>query len=199
MQQKTILILAALTIITGILGFVAINSRKPATVDTTPSPTPQQQIEPTQPVVEKSTKIYFEPSSLSKDATTLRYAADLMVDSGTNTLMAIQTDITFDPQVVSDVRITQPESNFFFGSTDSYIVLSDDIDTTKGTIFYSVGIVPRANAKSGVGSIARLTFTISDTSKVTGDVFTVQKTSKATDRLSNKQSVVQEVGSLTLQ
>ena len=88
------------------------------------------------------------------------YSANIDVDSSSDKLTAVQIELKYDPQVLTQVDITP--GNFF----QNPVVLLKRIDGVNGTVSYALGVT--GDAVSGKGVVAKLEFSqapapISDT------------------------------------
>jgi len=94
-----------------------------------------------------------------------------VVRSGNNRITAVQLEMTFDPELVTDITLEPAsESTSFFDPSSP--VLFNKTDYANGRISYAVGISPNKAAKTGTGVLVHLTFklkpnTASSSSQIT--------------------------------
>lgn len=140
MSKRTLALIIILVVITGVLVALAVTpEKKPVTPSIIPTPTPAAQ-----------TALAFSPNPLtiaSPSAT-----VDVLVDTQTNPVTAVQLELSYDPKVITSVDV-QPGS-FFTNPAE----LLKTIDTKEGKISYALGILPSDNPKKGQGVVATITF-----------------------------------------
>lgn len=148
-MKKTIFLLLFLFILAGGLVFLYNNSGKimntnvtvaPPLVSPEPSPTPSLQ-----------TTLSFSPSPLVIASPSGTLA--ISIDTGTNNVNAVQIELSFDPNQITNLAITQ--GTFF----ESASPLLNKIDLKNGKASYVLAITPSGPAQSGKGTIATLSFT----------------------------------------
>lgn len=83
-----------------------------------------------------------------------KYLLPILVKTGTNKITAVQLEMAFDPNVLTNIDIKP--SNFLEGP----IILINEINSRSGRISYALGIAPSASesGKQGEGTLATLTF-----------------------------------------
>lgn len=143
MSQKTVGLIIALILVTGILVYTAVAPKQPAPA--TPSTTT-----PTTPAVLAQTTLALSPSLLSLSSNS--GSLNVVIDSGSNKITAVQLELSYDPKMLSAVDITP---GAFF---DKPVTLIKTIDDKNGKISYALGIAPTGLAKSGQGAVATITF-----------------------------------------
>lgn len=150
MSKRTLLLILALLVLTGVLLVVALSSNSPQTPpQVTPSPANRVGETGPTPVVQTELSISPNPATV-----TARTPSTLNVDiaTGGNKVTAVQLEMTFDPTVLTKMAIAQ--GDFFVNP----IVLLNKVDAKKGTITFALGIPPTGEAKSGTGVAATLSF-----------------------------------------
>lgn len=113
-------------------------------VTQTQKPQIQQQV-----IAETSLSFSPKPYNLASASGSLA----ITVATGSNKVTAAQLEISYDPTKLSNIALTP--GTFFTNP----LVLLQNIDKKAGKIFYAIAIQPTAQAKSGTGTLATLTFT----------------------------------------
>lgn len=151
MPRKTTILIVILAIITGVLIFIAVKSdtlkdtlTKPAAI--TPSPVS------TQPYATLS----FSTASLDISALSGTQTVDIIINSNNMPVAGAQVELTYDPKIFTNVKLT-PSPLPFFGK-DS-MVLINSVDSAQGRISYAAGISVDGQEKIGQGTLVRLSFT----------------------------------------
>src|SRR5438876_502062 len=104
MPKKTTLLILILTVVTGALIYLAVQSDKNAQkIQQTIKP-PIIKTTPAVHVVEKTATVYFSVSSVNA-TTSVPVSVDLMVNSGKSSITGVQVELTFDPKVLTNVSI----------------------------------------------------------------------------------------------
>ncbi len=146
MSKKTIALIIILLLITVGLLYLALApktqnvSLAPPAPTTVPSPTPVAQ-----------TVLSFSPNSLI--VASQSGSLDLTIDTGENSVTAVQVELAFDPGALSDIAITD---GTFFKQASS---LLKNIDAKNGKISYILAIPPEGLPQKGKGSVATISFT----------------------------------------
>jgi len=78
---------------------------------------------------------------------------DVNIDASTNKVTAVQLELTYDPTVLTNVKVT---SGPLFPNP---AVLINKNDTKTGRITYAFGITPNGKTVQGTGSVATISFT----------------------------------------
>lgn len=118
---------------------------------------PGAQITPV-PTIEKTASITFSPSTLNLAASTSG-SVEVMVTTGKNPITGAQAQITYDPTVITNVKLTAPNgANSLMGAVGTYTNLFTD--NKPGTLTFAVAINPSSPEVSGTGSIGTITFTV---------------------------------------
>lgn len=155
MNQRTLFLIIFLGFLTlGLVSF-AIFSEKEKQEAPLPTPGPMQTASIT-PV--PASAVLSLQISTPKAENTSKTGVDVWLDSGINSISAIQLEIQYDPNVLSNVAIEQyigPDS--FFGSIQT-VSLIDQINPQLGRISYALGISFGVKAPVGKGKIATISF-----------------------------------------
>jgi len=80
------------------------------------------------------------------------YSSDVVIASGNNKTTAVQLELSYDPQVLTNVDI---KTGPFFTTP---VVLLKKIDAVNGQISYALGINSTQKATNGNGVVATITF-----------------------------------------
>jgi hypothetical protein len=142
MKRTTILILI-LVLVAALLVIVAIQpsqvKNKPVLV------TPK--LQPT-PVADSTLYISPNPIQMATDSA----QAEVFINSGRNSVTAVQLEIAYDPNILTNFTI-QP-GNFL----PSPMVLLNKIDQKNGRITLALGLAPAAEPVKGTGLVATISF-----------------------------------------
>jgi len=76
----------------------------------------------------------------------------VVVNAGTRNITGVQLVLSYDPRILSDVRIKR--GTYFVNPFE----LLNIIDKTKGTITYTIGISPKGTSQGGKGIVAQITY-----------------------------------------
>jgi hypothetical protein len=138
--NKTPLLIIILAILTGILLIVALSPKAivPITrTDQNKSATPAE------------TTLSFGKAT----STGSQDSVDVIVNTGKATATAVQLEMTFDPKLISNIKI-EP-GNY----TKNWGVLLNKVDYPNGRITYALGVPLSGGSVKGTGSVANITFT----------------------------------------
>jgi hypothetical protein len=158
MPKKTTILIVILALITGVLIFLAVRNEQTqefvnnALNNSTPTPT---EIAP-------YTTLGFSISELNATASTTPQTVDVVdvvVDTNGNPMAGIQLEMSYDPEILTNMKINKPAVPFL---GDDSAVLINKIDPVAGRISYAVGINVSGEEKTGKGVIATLSFTINN-------------------------------------
>ncbi len=120
----------------------------PGTTTQTPTPT-----------VAKTASVTFSPSTLSLNPASNSGTVDIIVDTGNSPITGAQIEITYDPEVITNVEVQDPEaSNSLLGTPGSYTNLFTDV-TTPGKIVFARAISLSGQEANGTGSVGKISFT----------------------------------------
>lgn len=152
MPKKTTILIVILTLITGLLIFLAVRSDQTQkfvndTLNQNPSPT---QITP-------YASLAFSQNPLVLPTGTTNGSVDIVIDTGGKPVAGAQIELTYNPNFFSSISLDAPQSPFFGkGQT----VLINRIDSEQGRISFAAGISPTDEEKTGKGTVVTLNFTI---------------------------------------
>ena len=107
--------------------------------------------------VRKDTDIFFSPSKI-KLTVNDPISVDVVVNTRSNKLTAVQLELLFDPSHITDVFLQEPHQSSLFVPSD-YVVLFKEVDKKNGRIRYAIGVKPGNEARSGEGSVLHLIVT----------------------------------------
>ncbi len=159
LPRNTLILIAVLITIAVFLLAIAISMSggKRAVTVTNTSVTPTI-------AVEKTASVSFSPASLDLSSTgTSSAVIDIMASSGKTPVTGVQVEITYDPAVVSNVKMLPPNVNeSLFGDSSSYITLFTD-SKTPGSFVYALAINLDGTPKSGAGSVGKISFNVNRT------------------------------------
>lgn len=147
MSKRTLVLIIVLVLITaGLLTLAFV----PFSKNNQSSPTATT---PSLPAVEKTVVLSLTPDIIQVSPASTQSAAAVTIQTGSNKVTAVQLELSYDPQVLTNVKVTPgtffPNANIFFNT----------IDTTNGKISYAIGVSPSDPAVSGDGEVATITFT----------------------------------------
>ncbi len=115
------------------------------------------------PTVAKTASIVFSPEVLSLTPASTSGTVDIIVDTGNSPITGAQVEITYDPTVITNVEIEDPDaSNSLLGTPGTYTNLFTDI-TTPGKIVFARAIGLSGQEVNGTGSIGKISFTLAPT------------------------------------
>lgn len=149
MSKKTLILIITLTAVASLLIAVALLPKKKAVTPPPPPPT-SSAAQTTEPTVTPETTLTLSPNLSTS-------SVDVNINTGTNNVTAVQLELTYDPQLLTDVDISAPskEVSFFKNS----ITLIKKIDQEKGKIIFAIGISPTGAPVKGSGIVAVVKFT----------------------------------------
>src|SRR5205085_1660572 len=90
------------------------------------------------------------------------YATDITVNTDVNTITGVQIEASYDPNVLTNVRITP--GPFF---TNPNVINPNPINKTDGKISYIIAIQPEGRPVQGQGVVATIHYTVSPTATAT--------------------------------
>jgi hypothetical protein len=153
MPRKTTILILILAAVTGLLLFLAVTEGRK------PQPPKQETAVPVKEPVQKTARVFFSPQNidLSSGAATPASTVDLLIDTGGQEIVGVQIEIQYDPQSLSNLRLTPAlDQVSFFGP--SAVVLFNEANPATGRISYAVAISPNEQAKTGIGKVAAVSF-----------------------------------------
>jgi hypothetical protein len=154
MPKKTTILIVILALITGILIFLAVRSDKTQNFINDNF----QKATPTVAVVKPYANLSFSPPVVSLANGQVNQTVNITLDTAGKPVSAAQVELTYDPKVITNVKLNPPQINPLFGPNP--VVLINSVDPSQGRISYAVGISASDDEKVGNGAIATLTFTI---------------------------------------
>lgn len=156
MSKRTLILIGLLIIIT--TGLVLIALYSPYSPPVSPS---TSTIVPTVTVPVEQTILSFDDpfmatesavqNSASNAAGTV-YSLPLVISTGKNAVTAVQVELGFDPEVLTNVTV---DNGSFFNNP---LTLLNDVDEKTGKISYAVGISPQDSGLRGEGIVAIINF-----------------------------------------
>jgi hypothetical protein len=140
MPRRTLILIVLLVLVTAALLVVALLPalKLPSTTPKAPPPLTYAQ----------TTLSLSKPVSLGLNS----YSSDVVIASGNNKTTAVQLELSYDPQVLTNVDI---KTGPFFTTP---VVLLKKIDAVNGQISYALGINSTQKATNGNGVVATITF-----------------------------------------
>lgn len=149
--NKTMLLVAGLVILTGVLLAISLSSKK---ISSIPTLTREQETD----FAHTSLSISEEPRVSSLSGT---YEVDVNIDSSDNKITGAQLELSYDPKVLTKVEI---EPGDFLPNP---VVILKKIDAQNGKISYVIGSQLGENGVKGTGAIAVITFSKTDNQETT--------------------------------
>lgn len=150
MPKKTLALISGLVLVTVVLFIVALNANKQQTQQS-PTPTPMAQQSPV-PTVPAHSVLSLSPNPLNV-LPGQQGTAQVMIDTSDNAVTAVQLEIEYDPQVISNVQAT-PGVAF-----QNPVVLINKNNPQEGRLTYAIGITPNRPTIQGSVPVASITFT----------------------------------------
>lgn len=147
-----LLIITILLLITAVLIFAAVTTKRENLPGAVPSPS-----------IEPYALLSFSPEilNITDSSASATQTVDIVLDTNGKGAFGAQIELQYDPQVITNVKLTTP-NNPFFGTSSAELI--NIISQEEGRATYAIGISPNENEKKGVGAIATLSFTV-DTSR----------------------------------
>ncbi len=151
MPRKTLALISGLVLVTLVLFIVALRSNNNPAPEAPPSPPPstQTQISPTVPA---HSVLTLSPNPLTVTAGK-QGSAEVNIDTSDNEVTAIQLEIAYDPNFISNVKVT-PGALF-----ENPVLLINKNNVQEGRYTYAFGIMPNRPTIKGIGPVATITFT----------------------------------------
>ncbi len=151
MPRKTLALISGLVLVTVILFVIALRAgQEQKAPPATPQPTAAAQN--VAPVVPAHTVLALAPNPLTVGPGQ-QGTAEVTIDTSDNDVTAVQLEIGYDPNVLSNVKVTAGTL------IQNPAVLIDKNDPAAGRYTYAFGITPNAQPIKGTGSVATITFT----------------------------------------
>lgn len=101
--------------------------------------------------------LYFAPSSLNYSSTTTPLQTELMINSGNNDISEIHAELKYNPNAISQVKVTVPDQ-MFLGDRENFSILFNDVNPILGRISLAIKVKPNGVPKQGIGSFANISF-----------------------------------------
>ena len=98
------------------------------------------------------TVLSFGAPVIANAVSPVGYSIPIEISTGENKVTAVQLELQYDPQVLTDVTVVP---NQFFSNPD---ILLNQIDTKTGRISYALGVGLTAQGVSGKGIVANILF-----------------------------------------
>lgn len=149
MSKRTLTLILGLALVAGVLLVIAFNpaNNQPKNLQTTaPSPAAS-------PAVPADSMLSLNPNPVTVSSSSA--TVDVVADTGSNSITAVQFELSYDPTMVTAVDIAPQAAGAFFQNP---LVLLKTIDTKAGKISFAMGIPPTEAAKKGTGTVATITF-----------------------------------------
>lgn len=184
MSKKTLALIIFLFLVTcGLLYFALKTPPYQRPTSLIPTPTPLS--------VNAHTLLTLSPASASESSKIAQYTLAVGIDSGGNAVNAVQLEIAYDPQALTNVVVT-PGKFFLQPNT-----LVNAVNTTDGRISYALTEQIDLPGKLGTGTVAYISFNISPTfTDKTTPISFLPKTAVAADKI--LESVLKKATGYTL-
>lgn len=193
MPKKTTILIVILAIITGLLILLAVRNDNTLTLLNQKDTNPSASASPTQ--MPSYATLSFSPPVLDVSAAqSNQQTAIIIIDSHGKPISAAQVELSYNPQVISNVTLL-PAQVPFFG--DDQFVAINSVDATQGRISYAVGIPPQNQEKVGSGNLFTLKFTVNKSSGISSTQIEILSKSAVTT-LSTRGSVLQSTTPLQI-
>lgn len=183
MAKKTLVLIGVLIVIVTILLYFALKPQDRIKQTAVVTPTKSQQL-PTS--IPGTTLLSFSPSILTV-STGSTYSAEIAIDSVDNMVTAVQLDLDYNPNVLTDVSVK--DGNFF----TSPQLFANEVEN--GNILYAAGTF--SNGVKGKGTIATITFKVLPTLTAQTEIVFTPKTQVTAEK--SLESVLKNKTNLTLQ
>ena len=162
MSVKTVVLIVILALVAVVLVFLALPNKQ---TNLFPKTTKQ--------VVNPADTTLSIEKAMQVSGTT--YSSVVSIDTGKNNVNAVQLELVYDPNVVTNVKVTP--LNFLTQPVE----LLNKIDSKNGRISYALGVAPGQERVNGKGNLAKITYTITQSSVSTSFNF-LPKTDVAGDQ-----------------
>lgn len=191
MPKRTLLLIVLLSITTLFLVYIALN-RIPTPIQKLPV---NQQVVPTTVPIMKNALLYFDPETVQTKRSVSK-SADILINASEHKVNVVQLELSYDPEILTNVSINPPSNFSFFGEPFSYIILFKEVDVKNGKINYAIGVSATSSPKTGVGKVATVTFNLKAGQLNPTQIKFLDKTSVAQD--GTRESVLKEAKPLTI-
>ena len=159
---KTVVLIVVLALIATVLVFIALPKNQK---DLLPKLINKEAVNPA------DTTLAISDAQKNEDTT---YSSIVSIDTGKNNVNAVQIELIYDPNAISNVKVTPMD---FF---PEYVELLNNVDNKNGRISYALAVAPGQERTKGAGDIAKITYTINQSSVSTSFNF-LPKTDVAGD------------------
>lgn len=146
MSKRTLFLIFALFIITSVLLIITLYNPS-----SSPKPTAPTIMAPKE-AIEQTVLSFGLPVATSSSTQTLNYSVPINITTGSNKVTAVQLEMQYDPQVLTNVSITP---GAFFKNQE---ILLNQTDAKTGRITYAFGVGLQDEGIMGQGVVAILTF-----------------------------------------
>lgn len=173
MNKKTLILIIVLALVTGILMFLAITNDKRRTGESPIGISPTAE-----PSMAPYANLSFSADTL--DLTTSNStteSVDVIIDTKGKPVFGAQIELKYDPEVITDVVITNPAGSFFGANADVKI---NSVDEQLGRVSYGIALSQQADEKSGTGVVIRLNFKVNKDSGAESSTITFLPKSQVT-------------------
>lgn len=155
MNRRTTALIIILSLVSALLIFLAFTPQKPKTKTYAPVKKPTITARP----VEKIATVFFSQREITAHKNTPT-TIDFMVDTHGKPITGVQIELLFNPRQISQVKLSAPLPDSFFGKQSDYIILFSEVNPLVGKASYAIAVLPTKESKSGAGVIGRLTFSL---------------------------------------
>lgn len=149
MSKRTFTLIFTLFTVAVVLVMIAVYN--PSSYDSSATPTPTEK-----PESLAQTELRFGILSsfqiASSSGAKIVYSIPITISANKNKITAVQLEISYDPQVLTQISLTP--GTFF----QKPVSLLNEKNENNGRISYAIGIEPNASGIEGVGVVATLTF-----------------------------------------
>jgi len=160
MSKPTLILIIILFLFTGGLLILALNKSlykptqiiQPPTPSIKPLPTSNVAVAESDSAVAETSLLFGSLEIASSSGKPKTYSLPIIINTGTNKVTAVQLELSFDPNILTNVNITP--STFFKNPN----VIINKINTDIGRISYALTKNASESARQEAGTIATLTF-----------------------------------------
>lgn len=157
MPKKTTILIAVLVLFTAGLIYIAIKTEQQVPPEIVEETLTEEELLNLIPTISPKTQISFQPAVLSTiDNPQSEYTVDVTVNTNGQAVSGIQLELSYDPEILSNVTVTPSENNLF-GTNPA--VLINSVDQDLGRISYAIALGGLNDDEvTGNGNIASITF-----------------------------------------
>lgn len=147
MSKPTLILIIILFLFTGGLLILALNKSlyKPTQVIQPPTPS-------IKPVISETALLFGSLEIASTSGIPKTYSLPIIINTGTNKVTAVQLELSFDPNILTNVNIAP--STFFKNPN----IIINKINNDIGKISYALAKTASESARKGEDALATLTF-----------------------------------------